>query len=151
MQRAITYSILLYLTGMLGIWKAVPVGFAVGAEPVVTWLTTSLGAITSAIILYFFGSRIKEYLDSRRKKERSRKKESRAVRLFDRYGTAGLGFLGCLLMGPNMTILIGLVIVKEPRKLLRWTIAGIIVWTLALVILGLVSIDLFTRLSGYFT
>jgi membrane protein DedA with SNARE-associated domain len=151
MQRTITYSILIYLTGMLGIWKAVPVGFAVGTEPILTWLMTSLGAITSAIVLYFFGSKIKGYLDARRKKkERIRKKESRALRLFDRYGTAGLGFLGCLLMGPNMTMLIGLVIVKKPRKLLQWTIAGIVIWTLALVILGMVSIDLFTRLTGYF-
>ena len=148
MQGIVYNSLLIFLTGMLGIWKAVPVGFALGATPVLTFLMTSMGAISSAIILYFFGNQVREYLKKRRKKERSGKKNARAIYLFEKYGTAGLGVLGCLLMGPNMTMLIGLVIVKSPLKLLYWTIGGILVWTLALTLTAWLSIDLFLRLTA---
>jgi membrane protein DedA with SNARE-associated domain len=150
MERLFSHSVAIFLMGLLGIWKAVPVGFALGAAPAVTWLMTSLGAVVSAVILFFFGDRIRRYLSKRRKKPRNTKKSERAERLMERYGTAGLGLLGCLLMGPNMTMLVGLVIVRSPRKLLYWTIAGILIWTLALTILAVLSIDLFLRIAAWF-
>ena len=150
MQGIINSYILIFLTGMLGIWKAVPVGVALGADPLGIWLMTTLGAILAVIILYFFGNRIREYLAKRRKPRTDSKKSLRAARLFDRYGTAGLGFLGCLLIGPNMTMLIGLVIVKSPSRLLYWTMAGVVIWSFALTLLAMLSIDLFNRLvSGF--
>lgn len=151
MQDFAYYTFLIYITGMLGIWKAVPVGLAIGAEPLVVWLMTSLGAITAVIILYFFGNRIREYIFRKRKSNMKEKKDARAARIFQKYGTAGLGLLGCLLMGPNMTMLIGLMIVKSSRNLLTWTIAGILIWSLALTLVGSLSIDLFTRLASYFS
>jgi membrane protein DedA with SNARE-associated domain len=150
MQNVISTSIAIFLMGMLGIWKAVPLGFALGSQPFLTWLMTSLGATLSAVILYFFGDRIRTFLASRRKKPRREKKDARAARLFEKYGTAGLGFLGCLLMGPNMTMLIGLLIVRSPRKLLYWTVAGILIWSVALTLLAMVSIDLFLRIASWF-
>ncbi len=150
MERVVTNSAAIFLMGLLGIWKAVPVGFALGAGPVLTWLMTSLGAMVAAVVLYFFGDRIRRYLSRKEKKPRAEKRNARAERLLERYGTAGLGLLGCLVMGPNMTMLIGLVIVRSPRKLLTWTIAGILVWTLALTLLAAVSIDLFLQIASWF-
>jgi len=139
-------SLLIFLVGMLGIWKAIPLGFLLNTNPVIIFIMTSLGAITSVLILYFFGNKIREYILKRRIKKRKNAKESRAKILFEKYGAAGLGFLGCLLMGPNMTMILGLVLVKSQKKLLYWTIAGIIIWTLALTILAIVSIDLFNKI-----
>ena len=150
MPGVINNYIFIFLTGMLGIWKAVPVGVALGADPIGIWLMTSSGAVLAVIILYFFGNRIREFLARKRKSQSPGKKDLRAARLFDKYGTPGLGLLGCLLMGPNMTMLIGLVIVKSPSRLLYWTIAGIVIWSLALTLLATVSIDLFQKLvSGF--
>ena len=53
-------------------------------------------------------------------------------------------------MGPNMTIILGMVVVKDPKKLLYWTLIGIIVWSLVLTIIAVVSIDLFNRLLKTF-
>ena len=135
-----------YLTGIFGIWKAVPVGLALQLNPLMIWLMTTLGAVTAVLILFFFGKKIRNYFQSKKPKIKSPKKEARANRLFEKYGTAGLGFLGCLFMGPNMTIIIGLLIVKSQKQLLFWTLAGIAVWSLVLTVLGVFSIELFNKL-----
>ena len=150
MQGIVNTYILIFLTGMLGIWKAVPVGVAVGADPLGIWLMTTLGATAAVITLYFFGNRIRAYLERKRQGRSKGRKDKRAAQLFEKYGTPGLGLLGCLLMGPNMTMLIGLVIVKSPIKLLYWTIGGIVIWSLALTMLAILSVDLFYRLTSLF-
>jgi membrane protein DedA with SNARE-associated domain len=134
--------VLVYLTGLLGIWKAVPVGFLFGLHPLGTWLFTVLGATTAVFILYFFGTRIRTFLERKRKKPFKKSAQHRAVRLMDKYGTAGLGFFGVLLMGPNLTLLIGIALVSSPRKLLVWTLAGILVWTLGLTLTAHLGIDI---------
>jgi len=146
MQRILYSYIAIYLAGLFGIWKAVPVGFVTGANPAMIWLMTTLGATSAVIILYFFGNRIREYLS---RKLKINKKQTRAGRLLDKYGAAGLGFFGCLLMGPNLTILTGLVIVNSPKKLLFWTVAGIVIWSLVLTLLGVFSIDLFMEITSF--
>jgi len=132
-----------FATGMLGIWKAVPVGFALGINPWFIFLLTAGGATTSAVVLYFFGENIRKLFI---KKNHKSKKENRAQRLFNKYGTAGLGFLGCLLMGPNMTLIVGLILVKSPRVLFLWTMAGIIIWTLVLTLMAKAGVYLFVNL-----
>lgn len=150
MEGLVNTYILIFLTGMLGIWKAVPVGVAFGADPFGIWLMTTLGATAAVIILYFFGNRIRDYLTRKRRGRQKSRKNRRAAHLFEKYGTPGLGLLGCLLMGPNMTMLIGLVIVKSPIKLLYWTICGIVVWSLAITLLAMLSVDLFHLLISLF-
>jgi len=127
---------ILFLTGMAGIWKAVPVGLAMQLHPILIWLITSAGAGTAAILIYFFGNSIRNWLQKRRKQKAAPKKQKRAQQLLDRYGIAGLGFLGTLIIGPNMAMLVGLLLVSSGKKFLIWTLAGILFWTLALTLLG---------------
>lgn len=133
---------------MLGIWKGVPVGLACHLNPFFTWLLTAGGAVLSVLILYFFGERIRKSIQTRRKKRLMVGKETRAKHLFQKYGMAGLGFLGTMLMGPNMTIIIGMALVKSSNKLLYWTLGGILFWTAILTLLAYYSLDLFIQLSG---
>jgi len=128
---------------MLGIWKAVPVGLAFNIHPLGIWLTTSAGAAASVLILYFFGKQLREYILKKRQRIKNRKKEARASRLLEKYGVFGLGFIGTLLMGPIMTIVLGLIIVQSHKKLLNFTIIGIFFWTLVLTYLGYGGLSLF--------
>ncbi len=137
--------LIVFATGLLGIWKAVPVGFALGLDPVWIYLFTVLGAIVAALIIFFFGDAVRKFLQKRKKSE---KKETRARHLFNKYGTAGLGFLGCVIMGPNMTLVIGLILVRSPRKLLWFTIAGIVFWSLVLTVTASLGLNLFGKFSG---
>jgi membrane protein YqaA with SNARE-associated domain len=150
MVSIIVDYMLIFLMGMLGIWKAVPLGLLLNAPPVGVFLMTSLGAIAGVLILFFFGSKIRNFVIQRRSNKHKNAKENRAALLFEKFGAAGLGFLGCLIMGPNMTIILGLVVVKSQKKLLYWTLTGIIVWSLALITIAVVSIDIFNRILEYF-
>jgi membrane protein DedA with SNARE-associated domain len=150
MWEIIIRYISVFLMGLLGIWKAVPLGFVLNIHPLGIFLMTSSGAIIAVFILYFFGGKIRNYILKKRERGGKRQKENRATRLFEKYGAAGLGFLGCLLMGPNMTIILGLVIVKSQKKFLFWTVAGIIVWTLLLTLIALLSMELFYKILNFF-
>ena len=66
--------------------------------------------------------------------------------LLDKYGIIGMGIFGTLLLGPNMTMAMGLVIVTKEKSLLLWTAAGIIIWTVVLTMIGTYSIELFENL-----
>ncbi len=135
---------------MLGIWKAVPLGLLLKTHPVFIFLMTSMGALAGVLILFFFGGRIRNFVLRRRANKHKNAKENRAAKLFEKYGAAGLGFLGCLIMGPNMTIILGLVLVKSQMKLLYWTLAGIFVWTFVLILVAVISIDLFYKILDFY-
>lgn len=145
-QTAYVY-IIIFLTGMLGIWKAVPVGFALGANPVSIWLFTVLGSSVTVLLICFFGIRIRKYLQKKTNQDKEQRRLARARGLFDKYGVAGLGVIGCLLLGPNMTMLIGMIIVNSIRKLVVYTLIGILLWTTMLTFLAMYSVDLFHRLT----
>ena len=150
MGKIIIDYVLVFLVGMLGIWKAIPLGLLLKSHPFIIFLMTSLGASSAVLILFFFGNRIRDYVLRKRARKEKSNKENYATKLFKKYGAAGLGFLGCILMGPNTTMVLGLVVVKSQKKLLYWTLVGIVVWSLALTIIAVVSIDLFNRILEYF-
>jgi len=148
LDETVYKEILVFLTGILGIWKAIPVGLLLKVNPLLIFLLTSLGAITGALILFFFGNRIRNVILRKKNRKGLLTREKRAGRLLESYGTPGLGFLGCLVMGPNLTILIGLALVKSPLKFLYWTLAGILVWSLVITIIAVYSIELFHKIVG---
>lgn len=145
----IDYS-LIFLMGMLGMWKAIPLGLLLKSHPVFIFLMTTLGASLAVLILFFFGNKIRAYVLKKRANKVNNNKENRANKLFEKYGAAGLGFLGCLLMGSSMTIILGMVVVKSQKKLLYWTLVGIVFWSLVITTLAVVSIDLFNKLLEVF-
>lgn len=150
MGRIILDYVLIFLMGMLGIWKAIPLGLLLKAHPVSIFLLTALGASAAVLILFFFGNKIRDYVLIKREQKHKSNKKNPASKLFQKYGAAGLGLLGCLLIGPNMTIILGMVVVKSQKKLLYWTLAGIVVWSMVLTILAVISIDLFNKLLEIF-
>jgi membrane protein DedA with SNARE-associated domain len=148
MLNSIYPYVIVFITGMAGIWKAVPVGVAFQLNAVETWISTSAGASVAVFILYFFGKKIRDAIMRKLQKKKNSKKEARASKLLEQYGVAGLGFIGTLLMGPNMTLIIGLIITKSHKKLFYWTLIGIAVWSLALSLLAGASLELFQKLTA---
>ena len=57
-----------------------------------------------------------------------------------------MGIIGTLLLGPNMTMAMGMIIVKNEKGLLLWTALGIIIWTVALTLIGSYSVEFFQKL-----
>lgn len=139
-------SWIIFLTGLLGVWKAIPVGLALQCNALTIMIMTAAGALVAIVIIYLLGSKIKEWILKRLKKGKSEKKKGRLTALLDKYGVPGMGILGTLLLGPNMTMAMGMIIVKKEKSLLLWTAAGIIIWTVVLTLVGTYSVELFEKL-----
>lgn len=143
MQRLV----IVFLVGTIGIWKAVPTGFLLKVSPVAIFFMTVLGASIGVLTIYTFGKWIKSYIKRKKDRRRLGNKQSRARNLFEKYGVIGFALLGTILMGPQITMAMGLIIVRTQKKFFLWIVVGIVAWTGALTILAALGIELFTKLS----
>ena len=142
----LSYDVLtVFLVGMTGMWKGLSIGFILQVSPFYIFIATALSSILGVLVLFFFGTRIRKFLVKRRFKKGKSKKEKNALQLFEKYGHIGLGFFGALMIGPPMTIVLGLTLVKKQKIFLYWTLAGVVVWSLVLTILGTFSVETITR------
>jgi hypothetical protein len=136
---------IIFLIGMTGIWKAVPAGFLLKAPPLLVFFMTAFGAATSATILFFLGNRIKIWL-ARKKGKRIQRKISKGGILLQKYGVAGLGIFGTLMLGPNFTTIVGLFIVHEHKRLIIWVMVGVFFWSGVLTVSAFLGISIFSGL-----
>ncbi|MFW6181286.1 MAG: small multi-drug export protein, partial [Spirochaetota bacterium] len=132
-------AFVLYLIALLGIWKAVPAGVFFHLSPLLIWLITFLGALTSSVLIYLFGGRIKRYIMERTDNRRVQRKLRRIQHLIDRFGLIGLGLVGTITVGPAASVAVGLVVTEEKRKLLLWVTAGNFFWSTALTALAILA------------
>jgi len=132
----------IYLAGITGLYKGVPVGIALQAHPVITAGFTALGNITTVFILYFSGESFKKWLYKRMGEERLAKRKEKFTHLMDRYGTMGLGLIVSGTLGPIPAVLIGMVVVKDTRRLMLFLVIGIILWSAVLTAVAILGIDL---------
>ena len=137
---------MVFIMGVLGIWKAIPLGFLLGLNPVYIFLATFFGASAGILSIYFMGSRIKEYVIARMDRKGIRRRKGQVDKLLQQYGKAGLGLIGPLVIGPNATMALGIVLIDEVKKLLVFTVIGTAAWSTALTMLGVISIELFSIL-----
>lgn len=132
-------TVILFL-GVLGIWKSVPVGFILNMHPILVCTMTILGASLGVLLIYLIGSKLKRRILSLSGK--SNKKQQKINKIFDRYGVPGLGMLATLVVGPALTMALGLTIVKNGKNLLLWTNIGIVVWSVLLTLIGQVGVNI---------
>ncbi|MFO8233815.1 MAG: hypothetical protein R6U04_00225 [Bacteroidales bacterium] len=145
-MRAIFIQILLiYLAGISGLYKAVPLGFAIGASPYITAVFAALGSLTAVFVLFFSGTALKAWILRIYGKKKIAKTKSRFTRIMDRYGVIGLGLFATGLIGPILTVILGILFVKESKRLMIFLCIGIILWSVALTLVGALSMDILIR------
>lgn len=136
----------IYLAGITGIWKGILVGFAIDAHPFVTAVFTALGSVTVVLVLLFSGEKLKEWLLRRFGKRHVEKQQGLFTHLMERYGVAGLGLIACGLIGPILTTLLGLALVKQTRRLMVFLLAGVVLWSGLITMLAITGVELASRL-----
>jgi len=150
MSKVIYQCILIFMMGTLGMWKAIPFGYVLKAHPTAIFVMASTGGMLGIVILYFFGNKLKKYIFRNKVSASRQKKSNRAIQLLKKYGVGGLGFFGSILIGPPLTILLGVAIVNSPKKLLYWVLASSVFWCFILTITGYYSIELFHEITDKF-
>lgn len=142
MQELILQIGAVYLAGITGLYKGVPVGIALQAHPLVTAGFTALGSITTVLIIYFSGESLRKWLFGRIGESRLEKQKKKFTHIMDRYGTIGLGLIVSGTLGPIPAALVGMMVVKDTRRLMIFLILGIILWSAGLTALAELGFDL---------
>lgn len=138
--------IIIYLTGITGMWKALPVGFLLKSPPVLIALMTCMGALTGVFILYFFGKKMEAHIMKMYSEKNKAQKQNNTRRLFEKYGIPGLGLIGTLIFGQPVVMIMGMILVKEKKTFLIWVSVGTVIWSIALTALGAYSIEMLEKL-----
>lgn len=133
----------IFIAGVTGIWKGIPVGFAIHAHPLLTGGFTALGSIALVMVLLISGEPLKQWILNRYGQKKLERKKGKFSRLMDRYGVAGIGLIGCGVIGPLLSTLLGLIFVSKPKGLIPFLVAGIIIWSSGLTALATLSYELF--------
>jgi membrane protein DedA with SNARE-associated domain len=146
MNNLFTQITTIYLAGITGLYKGVPVGFALQSTPFLTALFTALGSVTVVLVIFFSGERFKEWLSKKFTKKSIQKKENLFKSIQNKYGLIGIGLIAPGIIGPIGASILGLMILKNTRLFLIYLIAGIMIWSTALTTVGYYSMDVFGRL-----
>lgn len=115
---------------VLELWVAIPAGTALKLHPLLNGIASALGAIIGAVLVIFFGDRLRMWL--LKKKEKGEKNKERIYKIWEKYGVIGLGMLSPLITGGPLGAAIGISLGASPRRLIIWMSIGIVIWTILL-------------------
>ncbi len=114
-------------TGAVELWAAIPLGLALGLNPVVVGAASALGAILSAAAVILIGGPVRRW--AVRRLGPGSRRGRRARRVWERYGLIGLGLASPLLTGAPLGAALGVALGAPAGRLLAWMSIGIAVWS----------------------
>jgi hypothetical protein len=126
---------------IIELWAAIPAGFALNLNPAAIVVTSSAGAIVGAIIVILAGEKIRDKIIKWRYGAKRDFRQGRLYRIWDKYGVVGLGLLSPLLFGALIGAALGSLLGAQKGRLLLWMSVGIIVWSIALTLVGVAGIS----------
>ncbi len=126
------------------IYAAIPAGFAFGLNPWVIFLASVTGGLVGVFVATFLGDKIKHLLyKNKEPKQDKAQKYPFVVKIWEKYGIIGLGFLGTMVVGAPISIAIGTGLNADLKKLLIWCCLGVITRCILFTTLGYYSLKLF--------
>jgi membrane protein YqaA with SNARE-associated domain len=125
------------------IYAAIPAGFAFGLSPWVIFLSSISGGIAGVFIAAFLGDRIRTFISRYKKKKEVKPKTGVIYRIWDKYGTIGLGLLGTITVGSPVSIAVGVGFNAPLKKLITFCCIGVITRCVIFTIIGYHGAQLF--------
>ena len=126
----------IFIAGITGIWKGIPVGFALHAHPFAIAGFTALGSTAVVLFLVLSGDKVKNWIMNRYSDQKMTRSREKFSRIMDKYGVAGIGLIGCGLVGPIVSTIVGLILVQKTRRLILYLIIGVVLWSSLLTAVG---------------
>lgn len=141
----ITSILMVFFTGIVELWLAVPLGFVLELSPLSTAFFSASGSISAAFIVTFSSADLRSrFLKWRYGTDEALKKSS-MYRIWNKYGIIGLGLLSPLIFGAPLGAALGIVLGARKKRLLVWMTIGIVIWSAGLTtaaFFGLIAFDL---------
>jgi len=121
------------LAGLLDLWAAVPFVLFLKLNPLVAMSLVALASSCGAILVIYVATLLRERIAKRF--GATSFVGHRTARFMEKYGTAGLGLLSPMILGPVLTSIGAVALGANPRKLAAYTVIGAVVWSLAIGVL----------------
>lgn len=133
-----------FITALVELWFAIPLGLVLNLSPLITATTSALGSIAAVVIVAFAGSNLRNRFFKWRYRTDEDLKRSRIYKIWNKYGVIGLGLLSPLLFGAPLGTALGIILGGHRNRILLWMTIGIIIWSVGLtstLYLGLFTLD----------
>lgn len=126
------------------IYVAIPTGFAFGLSPWVIFFASVTGGLAGVFIAGFLGDKIRALFHKEKPtKENAEKKHPAILRLWNKYGIIGLGFLGTMSVGAPISIAMGVGLNANMKKLLTWCCIAVVTRCVLFTLIGYYGLQLF--------
>jgi membrane protein YqaA with SNARE-associated domain len=126
------------------IYAAIPAGFAFGLSPWTIFYASLTGGILGVFVAAFLGDKIRSFFHKNKPtKEAAEKKHPAILKLWNKYGIIGLGFLGTMAVGAPISIAMGVGLNADIKKLVTWCCIGVITRCVVFTMAGHYGLQLF--------
>jgi hypothetical protein len=125
------------------IYAAIPAGFAFGLSPFTIFFATIAGGLSGVFVTAFLGDKLRQLFRKKSVAKEPKPKKGLGYRIWDRYGTIGLGVLGTMTIGGPASIAIGLGFNASVKKLLTWCCVGVVARCFLFTLIGHYGAQLF--------
>lgn len=124
------------------IYAAIPAGYVFGLSPWLILLASITGGLAGVFIAAFLGDKIRAFFDKGKKGE-PKPKTGLIYRIWNKYGTIGVGLLGTITVGAPVSLAVGIGFKAPLQKLIMWCCIGIITRCVAFTAIGYYGLKLF--------
>ncbi|XVH33676.1 small multi-drug export protein (plasmid) [Haloferacaceae archaeon DSL9] len=134
---------LLAAVPLLEILVVIPIGVALGLNPVFVAAFAFAGNLLPIYGIVLAHDRLRTYLESRRDSDSPSSKRERAERIWQKYGLPGLALLSPVSTGVHLAALIALGLGARGRSTAAWMTGSIALWTVIVTVGSVVGLSLF--------
>ena len=126
------------------IYAAIPAGFAFGLSPWTIFFASVTGGLVGVFVAAFFGEKIRAFFHKKKPtKESAETKHPAILRLWNKFGIIGLGFLGTVSVGAPISLAVGIGLNANIKKLVTWCCIGVITRCVVFTLVGFYGLKLF--------
>ncbi|MGO4183883.1 small multi-drug export protein [Paenibacillus sp. TAF43_2] len=119
----------------LDVFLVVPLGIVAGLSPVAVAIIGFAGNFLLVLLLGLFFKQFSKWNTNRKLKKgitTISKKETRARRIWERYGLPGLALLAPLIVGTDIAALLALSLGSSRKRVIQWMAVSLAVWTIVM-------------------
>ncbi len=117
-------------TPLLEIWIAIPMGLAMGLDPVLTAIAAVLGNFIPLLAIVAFFEKVRTWYESRYPDGGGSRGFDRFQRIWGRYGLPVAALTAPASIGTHLAIVIILTLGTDAKRTLAWMAFSIIAWAI---------------------
>jgi membrane protein YqaA with SNARE-associated domain len=124
------------------IYAAIPAGYALGLSASAIFFASITGGLAGVFVATFLGDKIRAFFHKKKKEKSEVSRHPVITKIWNKYGTVGLGLLGTFLVGAPISIAVGTGFNVNLKKLLVWCCVGVVARCIIFTTIGYYGVQL---------